>query len=151
MEAAFVAHYEGAGTVAEATLKAGYKNKHQGRQLLLRPKIREAILRKEATKLAEAAKVQGRQLGKAIKVTRNDIINRLDKESQSQENPPAARIAALGHLKDIFGLGAKAEKMDIFAGWTDEELDEYRITGELPKRFGIPSGPENATNASQEH
>jgi hypothetical protein len=144
-EAAFVAHYEGAGTVEDATLKAGYKNKHQGRQLLLKPKIREAILRKQAIKLDEAAKVQGRQIGKAIKVTRNDIINRLDKLSTTAESE-SARIAALGHLKDIFGLSPKTDKgSDIFTGWTDDELEHYRVTGELPARFGLSAADDHAT------
>ena len=82
----------------------------------------------------------GAQLGRGISVTRNDIINRLDKLSQKAESD-SAKVSALRELVIIFGLSAKnAKDTDLFAGWNDEELAYYRDTGRLPDRVGSAVG-----------
>jgi len=83
----------------------------------------------------------GAQLGRGISVTRNDIINRLDRLSENAESD-SAKVSALRELVIIFGLSAKnAKDTDLFAGWTDEDLDHYRRTGELPPHLGSQVGP----------
>ena len=90
----------------------------------------------------------GAQLGRGISVSRNDIINRLDALSQNAESD-SAKVSALRELVIIFGLSAKnAKDTDLFAGWNDEELDHYRLTGELPPRFGSSLGPGESDRAS---
>jgi hypothetical protein len=126
-ETKFVACWE--GNAAEAAHKAKYKNpKVMGARLMQRSQVKAAIKAKQASMVAES----GKQLSKAIAITRNDIINRLDDLSQNAESD-STKVSALGHLIDIFGLSAKQKNdTDIFAGWTDEELEYYRETGKLP-------------------
>jgi Terminase small subunit len=134
MEAKFVAAWAGNGT--KAARKAGFKNpKTLGSRLLRRPRVQRAIEQKQAAMIAES----GKQMGKAITVTRNDIINRLDDLSQNAEND-STKVSALTQLKEIFGLSAKNDK-DLFTGWTDEELEYLRDHGAVPpSRGGSPLG-----------
>src|SRR5207302_7900329 len=120
-----------AGNATEAARRAKYKNPNVlGPRLAARPHVAEAIRQKQNAMVAES----GAQLGRGISVTRNDIINRLDKLSQKAESD-SAKVSALRELVIIFGLSAKnAKDTDLFAGWTDEELAYYRDTGRLPDR-----------------
>ena len=98
--------------------------------MLKRPRVQKAIAEKQLAMVKQS----GKQLAKSVTITRNDIINRLDKISEKAESE-AARVSALGHLVTIFGLNPKHADTDLFAGWTDEELESYRATGTLPPRF----------------
>jgi len=100
-----------------------------------RPQVRAAIKKKQAAFFDKLGKNEAR----GVKITRNDIINRLDRLSQKAETD-SARVMALRELKDIFGLSVKHANIDIFAGWNDQELEDYRKTGELPLRFRSPLG-----------
>lgn len=133
-ELLFVTYYE--GNQIEAAKRAGYKfPKAVASTVFNRPAVRAAIEKKQAAFFAKLGVSEAR----GVKITRNDIINRLDELSQNAETD-SARVMALRELKDIFGLSVRHANNDIFAGWTDEELDSYRKTGELPPRFRSPMG-----------
>jgi hypothetical protein len=126
METKFVVVW--AGNHLEAARKAGYKNPDvMGARLAKRLPVKRAIEAKQAAMVAAS----GKQLAKGITVTRNDIINRLDQLSISAESD-STKVAALSHLIAIFGLSAKQNDTDLFAGWTDEELEYYRKHGKIP-------------------
>lgn len=128
-ELIFVACY--AGNQVEAAKLAGFKNaQKQASAIYNRPRVKGAIEQKQK----ELAKASGQELAKAITITRNDIINRLDRLSEHAESD-STKVSALGELVDIFGLRAKDGKHDLFAGWTEEELTHYADTGELPARY----------------
>lgn len=121
-----------AGDDKAAAKAAGFKHPGvAGCRVANLPHVRAALNAKQAAMI----QTTGKQLGKGVTVTRNDIINRLDNISLYAESE-SAQVAALGHLKDIFGLSPKHANVDLFAGWTDEELDHYRATTELPLRYG---------------
>ena len=133
-ELKFVAFYE--GNQVKAAQKAGYKfPKAVASAVFNRPQVRAAIKKKQAAFFDKLGKNEAR----GVKITRNDIINRLDRLSQKAETD-SARVMALRELKDIFGLSVKHANIDIFAGWNDQELEDYRKTGELPLRFRSPLG-----------
>jgi hypothetical protein len=134
METKFVAHYAGNGT--KAAKQAGYKHpKEAAARLLAKPRVKQALEHKQAAMITASGKL----LAKTITVTRNDIINRLDQLSQSAESD-SAKISALGHLIDIFGLSAnKRNDTDFFAGWSDEQLEYYREHGVVPPSRGGPA------------
>lgn len=138
MRLAFVANHQGDATAAAAA--AGFKHPNTVACRLMRdPKVLEALRLKQDTIIKKV----GVQQAKGVTITRNDIINRLDKISQQAESE-SVRVSALGHLKDIFGLSPKNADTDLFAGWTDEELEHYRATGQLPDRFGVVSNKAEA-------
>ncbi len=133
-ELKFVAFYE--GNQVKAAQKAGYKfPKAVASAVFNRPQVRAAIKKKQAAFFDKLGKNEAR----GVKITRNDIINRLDRLSQKAETD-SARVMALRELKDIFGLSARSSNVDLFAGWSDDELEHYRATSELPARFGPPLG-----------
>lgn len=128
-ELLFVLNWAGNDTLAAKA--AGYKHPNkQGPKIAARPHVAELIRKKQDA----LAKQSGKDLGRSIRITRNDIINRLDELSQKAESD-STKVSALSQLADIFGLRAKDSKADLFTGWTDEELEEYSRTGKLPKRL----------------
>lgn len=134
-EQAFVDNFQ--GNASEAAQKAGYKQPQVGYRLLKRKRVLDAI----AERREELTAVRIETIRQGVKITRNDIINRLDTISTSAESE-ATRVAALRELKDIFGLSPKHADTDLFAGWTDEELDYYRNSGGQipPSRNGSTVG-----------
>jgi Terminase small subunit len=135
-EGLFVLHFEGNGT--EAAIKAGCTKTNASNYAwaaMKRPRVLKAIAAKQAAMTQES----GKDLAKGVTITRNDIINRLDTISKTAESE-SARVSALSQLVNIFGLNPKHADTDLFAGWTDEELEHYRATGELPARFGPSLG-----------
>jgi hypothetical protein len=125
-EQAFVEHYK--GNALDACRKAGYKQPaSMSWQVMRLPRIIKALEEKHKTFIAAVAQREAQ----AVKITRNDIINGLAKLAQKSKSENA-RVSAYAQLKDIFGLSARNSNTDIFAGWTDEELDHYRTTGRLP-------------------
>jgi hypothetical protein len=141
----FVQHYK--GDAKAAMTAAGYKWSREGQYRLLSKKhIREALMAKQEAANKEA----GKKIGRAVTVTRNDIINRLDAISRTAESDNA-RVSALRELKDIFGLSAKnTDETDLFAGWTEEELEYYRSTGELPPSRGQAMGTSESDSGDPE-
>jgi hypothetical protein len=132
MKTKFVSAF--AGNATEAAEKSGSRRPRQtGYDFMKDPAVLEAIAKKQAA----MAQQSGKDLGKRIKITRNDIINGLSGIAEHGESE-SARVTAYGKLADIFGLMPKpsGKDVDIFAGWSDEELLHYRQTGELPSRFG---------------
>ena len=100
-ELKFVAFYE--GNQVKAAQKAGYKfPKAVASAVFNRPQVRAAIKKKQAAFFDKLGKNEAR----GVKITRNDIINRLDRLSQKAETD-SARVMALRELKDIFGLSAR--------------------------------------------
>jgi len=141
-ELVFVACY--AGNQVEAAKLAGFKNpKKTASTIYNRPRVKAAIEQKQAALVAAS----GEKLGKSISITRNDIINRLDWLSEHAESD-STKVSALGELVDIFGLRAKDAKGDLFAGWSDEELDHYSRTGELPARYRSSVGTSESDRSS---
>ena len=141
-ELKFVAFYE--GNQVKAAQKAGYKfPKAVASAVFNRPQVRAAIKKKQAAFFDKLGKNEAR----GVKITRNDIINRLDRLSQKAETD-SARVMALRELKDIFGLSARYSGNDLFAGWTDQELELYHRTGQLPERFASPDETQSHTPAS---
>lgn len=134
------------GNQVEAVTKAGYKSpKKQATEICNRPHVKRAIQEKDSGFNVKLGELEA----KGVKITRNDIINRLDKISKSAESE-GARVSALGLLVNIFGLAAKHDKdTDFFAGWSQEELDEYARTGELPGRIrsGVPPSESQASGS----
>jgi hypothetical protein len=135
------------GNQVKAAKAAGYKHAEKiASGIFNRPHVRAAIEAKEAAFLKKLGQNQAR----GVKVTRNDIINRLDQESTGAEEA-SARIMALRELKDIFGLSARHDKdTDFFAGWSIEELDHYGRTGEPPDwvRSGVLPGQGETSGAT---
>jgi hypothetical protein len=133
-ELKFVAFYE--GNQVKAAEKAGYKfPKAVASAVFNRPQVRAAIKKKQAAFFDKLGKNEAR----GVKITRNDIINRLDRLSQKAETD-SARVMALRELKDIFGLSPRHDKdTNLFAGWSTQELDHYARTGKLPEwvRSGV--------------
>lgn len=121
---------------AKAARKAGFRDPKQAASKLMKlPQVKAAIEAKKTVMINES----GRDWGRRVSVTRNEIINGFHELSQ-KPYPPSVRISALGHLKDIYGLSAKSNDTDIFAGWTDDELQRYYESGELPPRYGQALG-----------
>jgi hypothetical protein len=117
-------------STTKAARSAGFmQSKQAGYTLMLRLHVRTAVEAQQAAMIQECS----RKRGKGITITRNDIINRLDQLSQKAKSE-SARIAALAQLVNIFGLSAKSiNETDLFAGWTNEELDYYRThDGQIP-------------------
>lgn len=125
------------GDPKEAMIAAGYKwSKTAQYKLMNKKHVKEAI----AAKQNAAAEAGGRKLGRAIDISRNDIIMGLADIARDTKVEPGTKVRAFSELAVIFGLRAKADGTDIFAGWTDEELESYRLTGELPARFRSAMG-----------
>jgi hypothetical protein len=147
-ELLFVNSYGGNQT--EAARKAGYKNAAvAASRLMSRPHVREAIDNRLNVATAESA----RHFGRDITFTRNDIIMGLADEAglgkpEKRAESDSARVSALGKLADIFQLTRRGTgDKDLFVGWTDDELEEYSLTGRLPTRFNPGGAPtENAGN-----
>lgn len=134
------------GSDMEAYEAAGGKNAEaNANRLFRRPRVMKALQKKQDAMLQSA----GKQMARGVSITRNDIINRLDTISQKAESE-SARVSALGHLVNIFGLNPKHADTDLFAGWTDEELEHYRETGELPARFGPSLGPSGSDSGDSD-
>ena len=126
MELAYVANY--AGDQVAAARAAGFKNANkQASAIHNRPRVKAAIEEKQK----ELIKESGRDLGKAVTLTRNDIINGLHTEAKDAESD-SARVSAWSKLADIYM--PKGKDID-FSGWYDEELEAFILRGELPKRF----------------
>jgi hypothetical protein len=138
LELACIANYK--GNQVEAAAAAGVKNpKKNASAIFNRPLVKAALQQKVEAVVKESGKV----LGRKITITRNDIINRLDKLSQDAEND-SVKVSALTQLKEIFGLKPSDGKGDLFAGWTDEELEHYRRTQEFPARLtGVSAAVES--------
>jgi len=136
MEERFVEAYtEGKNTRGNGTQSAkvaGYKRPREAAsELLRRSRVIEAI----AARKLEQVEARKEEIRAGVRVTRNDIINRLDRLSTKAKSE-SVRVGALRELKDIFGLSVQNGKStDLFAGWTDEELESYRTTGILPARI----------------
>jgi hypothetical protein len=135
------------GNQVEAARLAGFKHPEAvASGIFHRPHVEAAIKAKQAA----FVKKTGEDEARGVKVTRNDIINRLDFESTTAEEA-SARIMALRELKDIFGLSARNDKdTDFFAGWSIEELDRYGRTGEPPDwvRSGVLPGQGETSGAT---
>ena len=126
LELACIANYK--GNQVEAARAAGVKNpKKHASAIFKRPRVKAAIEKK----ISALINASGRDLGKAITITRNDIINGLAAISQDADSD-SAKVSAFRALIDIFGLKASDQKGDPFAGWSDEELKHYRETQEFP-------------------
>lgn len=133
---AFALAYPGHGDGLDVAISVGYSKNRRSTAvtvctLLKDPRVQEILAQKQAA----AAKETGKRQGRAITITRNDIIMKLADLADLAESE-SARVSALGHLKDIFGLSAKNDKdTDMFAGWSREELDAYAVSGEFPERI----------------
>jgi hypothetical protein len=85
---------------------------------------------KDLDKLTAFGKPQARQ----IDIGRNEIIM-LAADIARRGESESARVSAIAQLITVFGLSPKHDKdTDLFAGWSQEELDSYASTGELPER-----------------
>jgi hypothetical protein len=125
-ELVFVACY--VGNQVEAARLAGFKNaKKVASSIYNRPRVKAAIEKKQSALVEQS----GRDLGKHITVTRNDIINGLHDLAKDAEND-STKVSAWAQLVDIFGLRARESKGDLFAGWSDEELKHFLKTQEFP-------------------
>lgn len=144
----FIKYFE--GKQEEAARKAGYKQAaRSATELMSNLAIRAEIDKK----IAAATKEAGKQMGRRITFSRNDIIMGLA-DLGGLGNPAkiaesdSARVTALGKLAEIFQIIPKGSKdVDIFADWKDEELEEYRRTGVIPARFGLSAADYNERHA----
>lgn len=131
-EAAFVANYN--GNQEEAALAAGYKHgRSSGNQLMKRPRVLAAIERKQAA----MQKASGEKAGKLVSISNEKIIKITLGIAEDSATPPQARISALTLLAKIRGMivNKTVDLTDRFAGWTEEEMHEYAVTGEYPERI----------------
>lgn len=148
LERKFIEHFNGNAT--DAARRAGSKNpRRYGSELLARKHVHAEIQKKLAAATTESAKRSIRK----ITFGRNDIIMALgdlagigDKNKIAESE--SARASALRTLADMYDLIPKSNEKHagLFKGWTDEELDEYRLTGKLPTRFGLSAEDYNANN-----
>jgi hypothetical protein len=124
------------GNKTQAVIDAGSKSKFPDRiaaAMFSLPNVQAALKTKQNAFFEHL----GQEEARGVTVTRNHIINRLDALSRYAETD-SARVSSLRELKDIFGLSSRNSAHDIFAGWTDEELDSYHRSGALPPRFASP-------------
>lgn len=124
------------GNKTQAVVDAGSRSKTPDRvasKLFSKPNVAAALKKKQDAFLTHL----GEREARGVTVTRNDIINRLDGLSIGAETD-SARVSALRELKDIFGMSSRNSSHDLFAGWSDEELETYHRTGVLPDRFASP-------------
>lgn len=128
-EIAFVEAFKGNQSEAAETAYPNSKNPSVlGSQLMAKPHIREACKLKLAALIDES----GRRLARTVDIGRNEIIM-LNADIARLGDSDSARVSALRELKDIFGLSAKNDRdTDMFAGWSETELDEYANTGLVP-------------------
>ena len=129
-EMAFVEAFQGNQTEAAKIAYPRSKNPAVlGSELMAKPHIREACKQKLAAIFDES----GRRLARVVDIGRNEIIM-LNADIARLGDSDSARVSALRELKDIFGLSAKNDRdTDMFAGWSEAELDEYANTGLVPK------------------
>jgi hypothetical protein len=131
------------GNQVEAARLAGFKHPEKvASGIFNRPHVRAAIEAKQASFFKEIGKKEAH----GVKVTRNDIINRLDELSTRADND-STKVSALRELADIFGMSSKYSEHDPFAGWTIEELEEFHRTGRWPARYAAP--PDGATDRDE--
>ena len=129
----FIGAYNGPGSGTEAARIAGYGQPQlAAARLVKHPGVVAALKKKQD----EVIKASGKKLGRAITITRNDIVMGLVDEAKGADSA-SARVSAWSKLADIFRITDKTKDADLFDGWTDEELVEYRDTGRLPARFGL--------------
>lgn len=141
MQLKYVACWEGNNT--DAARRAGFKQPHvAGAKLMRMPQVRAAIEAKQKAMV----KASGEDLAKTAKVGRSEIIEWLGAIARSGTNE-FARIGACGHLAEIFGMKVKQTRdvTAIFDGWSDEELEAYSCTGELPQRLKGSKGESPAS------
>jgi hypothetical protein len=133
------------GNKTQAVVDAGSKSKtpeQVASELFSRPNVQAALKKKEDAFVTQV----GKREANGVKVTRNDIINRLDTLSEKAETD-AAKVSALRELKDIFGMSSRNSDHDLFAGWTLEELESYHRSGALPARYAQPNEAQPANRA----
>lgn len=134
----FALRYPGHGDGIDVAIAVGYSKNRRSTAvtvctLLKDPRVQQIIAQKQAA----AARESGTREGRGITVTRNDIINGLHTLATSAESD-SAKVNAWGKLADIFQLTPKGKQdADLFSGWSDEDLEQYRTTGKLPDRFGL--------------
>jgi hypothetical protein len=128
MEMLFVGCFE--GNASAAAKKAGYQDpKGAGSRLMKRPEVREALKKKQDAMAVHS----GKRLAVKMDVSRNEIIMGLAKIARKGKS-----VAAWAQLAEIFMLKARNLRdlsPERFAGWTDDELDSYAKTGEIPERI----------------
>jgi hypothetical protein len=140
MELAFVFHW--AGDQVAAARAAGYQSPEQMASRLMKRKHVKAAIDK---KITEATKDSAKRTIRKITFGRNDIIMALGdlaglgtKEKAAESE--SARASCLRTLADCFDLIPKAgdkSSAGMFKDWSAEELDDFRLAGRLPARFGI--------------
>lgn len=124
--------------VREAAKRSGRKE-GSGGYLNSRADVtrRVAEIRSAMAKAAEneaARKMVGQC--RSIDIDRNDIIMGLADIAMSGSTPAGARVSAWLGLADIFLLRPKKiEDVKLFAGWTEDELSEFALTGVVPARI----------------
>jgi len=122
-----------AGNQREAAIAAGSKPKSAGaigNRVFHRPNVQKAIRQKQDAFFQRIGDTQAR----GVKITPDDVINRLDELSQHAEND-STKVSALRELVDILGMSSKNSGHDPFAGWTVEELEEFHRSGRWPARY----------------
>jgi Terminase small subunit len=126
-----------AGNQREAAIAAGSKPKSAGaigNRVFHRPNVRKAIQQKQDAFFQRVGDTEAR----GVKITPNDVINRLDELSQNAEND-STKVSALRELVDILGMSSKNSSYDPFANWTIEEMEEFHRSGRWPARYAAPA------------
>jgi len=77
-----------------------------------------------------------------VSVGREDVIEGLAEIARGVHYNERARVAAWGHLADIFMLKPRNFRdLTEFYGWTETELKYYARTGKVPERLaGLAEG-----------
>lgn len=134
-ELKFVANWTGSPTAAARA--AGYKHPEKvGTRIAARQHVKDAIEEKEKQTIAASVVSQVEE----VTVTRNEVINKLADLMRTAKSENA-QVSAAGILTDIFGLRLRNGKnTDPFAGWTDDQLEYYRRTGNIPPGVGQAAG-----------
>lgn len=131
LETLFVKHFEGDGS--KAARKAGAKRPADFAWMALkRPRVKEAI----AAKQLAMAQESGKRVARAVGLSRTEVMELVGKIGRNGETD-AAKVAALNLAAKILGMIiTKTEDVTTkYAGWTEEEMEAYAVTGEYPERI----------------
>lgn len=149
-ERVFAEAYVATRSITEAAKTAGLSNPEtHGCIYIKRPRvakyIKALVAEVEKKELARASKQIVNERSTA-KVDRSGVLTRLwelaNMSPDFTNRTINGQVKAADSLAEILGMKIKQirDVTRTFEGWTDDELEHFAATGNLPERFRSPSG-----------